>query len=154
VRANRETEYLNVDLDITSRRDLQPLVSALGRRVFVLHVDGNGRHSAGLEVAAMTRTADRTIRRFATLVKSLPPRARTLWNRARSRDLNIGIQAGHDARAFTCLVGPDAVRAAAEIGARIVITVYGSALGDARREKGRARRTAGAARSTARRRGR
>jgi hypothetical protein len=143
VRANENTRYLNVDLDITSRDDLQPLVQAFGRRVFVLHVDGSGRHSAGLEVAAMTKTADGTIRRFATLVRSLPPRARILWNRARSRDLNIGIQAGQDARAFTCFVGPDAVRAAADIGARIVITVYGSALGDPRREKGRAPRTTG-----------
>ena len=128
---NRDTEYLNVDIEVTARHDLQPLVDALADRVFVLHVGRiKGRHFAGLELAAMTKTADRTIRRLAAIVKSLPRSARGLWNRAQSRDLNIGIQAGCNRDAFRCVVGREAMRAATDIGASIVITVYGSAVGD------------------------
>src|SRR5262249_53553909 len=135
---NRDTEYLNVDLEIASRHDLQPLVDAFGARVLVLSVRRTkGLYFAGLELAAMTKTADRTIRRLASLVKSLPPGARRLWRRARSRDLNIGIQAGRNQDAFRCVVGPDAVRAAADIDARIVITVYGSEVGDSSPKKRR-----------------
>jgi hypothetical protein len=33
-----DTHFLNVDLDIYSTRDLQPLVTALGTTIIVLHV--------------------------------------------------------------------------------------------------------------------
>jgi hypothetical protein len=42
------TEFLNVDLDIYSRFDLQPLVKALGKKVIILYV----------EIAGYPTTAD------------------------------------------------------------------------------------------------
>jgi hypothetical protein len=88
------THFLNVDLDIYSKADLQPLVSALGKKVMVLYV-GRVRqtHCALLEVAKITRTADATIRAFGSLIQALPKPERNLWNAAKIRDFNIGVQA-------------------------------------------------------------
>src|SRR5262245_55206088 len=60
------TSFLNVDLDIYSRTRLEPLVSALGKNVFVLHVGWEGgRHGAHLEVSGRSDLgADRLIRYF------------------------------------------------------------------------------------------
>jgi len=59
------THFLNVDLDIFSRCDLQPLVTALGRKVFVLWTGRIGRtRCAHLELAGITKAADATIRAF------------------------------------------------------------------------------------------
>lgn len=128
---NVETEYLNVDLEIWARRDLQPLVDAFGDRVKALHVGRiKGRHFAGLELAAMTKTTDLTIRRLAVLVDSLPRGARRIWDGAERREFNIGIQAGRNRYGFRCVVGPQALRAASDVAARLVITVYGSEVGE------------------------
>jgi hypothetical protein len=128
----RETRYLNVDLEITGRRDLQPLVDALTPHAFPLHVGfRHGRHRAALELSATANTtADATIQRLAALVNGLPRGARQLWKDAERRDFNIGIQAGRQPYSFECLVGNDALRAAAALGARVVITVYGSGVGE------------------------
>ena len=127
----RETHYLNVDLEISGRRDLQPLVDALAPHAFPLHVGfHNGRHRAALELSAtFNKTADATIQRLAAVVKSLPRGARQRWKDAERRDFNIGIQAGHQPYSFECPVGNAALRAAAALGARLVITVYGSGIG-------------------------
>lgn len=129
----RETQYLNVDLEITGRRDLRPLVDALAPHAYALHVGfQKGRHRAALELETMTnKTADTTIRRLAELVRSLPRSARQLWSAAERRDFNIGIQAGPDPHVFECPVSQAAVEAVASVGGRIVITVYGSGVGDA-----------------------
>ena len=59
------THYLNVDLDIYAKCDLQPLVTALGKSVVVLYCGRMKRtHCAHLELARDTKTADSTIRRF------------------------------------------------------------------------------------------
>jgi hypothetical protein len=128
---NKYTEYLNVDLEVTGRRDLQPLVDALGDRVIALYVGRmKGRQFAGLELGAMTKTPDQTILRLAALVADLPSTARRLWDDAERREFNIGIQAGRNRQAFRCPVGPEALRAVSDLRARIVVTVYGSAVGN------------------------
>jgi hypothetical protein len=89
------THFLNVDLDIYSSRDLQALVTALGQKVMVLYVGRIRRtHRAHLELAKSTKTADATIRGFCALIEALPKVERHLWNAARVRDFNIGVQAG------------------------------------------------------------
>jgi hypothetical protein len=67
------TEFLNVDLDIYSKHDLQPLIERLGRKVHVLYVGRErGKYSAHLEVAKNTKTADSTLRAFCRLIEDLP----------------------------------------------------------------------------------
>lgn len=71
--------YINVDLEIRSRRDLQPLVDALGEHLVVLHA---ARHADGslatFEALDVNPSPDLAIRRFATAVSKLETSMRTL----------------------------------------------------------------------------
>ena len=101
--AESSTRFLNVDLDIWSKTPLERLVHAFGRQVIVLRAGKeNGRHGAHLEHgrSASGRDVDRAIQRLVRAVEKLPPRARTVWNRAERRDFNVGIQGGMTAQAF------------------------------------------------------
>lgn len=119
------THFLNVDLDIYSKADLQPLVTALGKKVLVLYA-GRIRqtHCAHLELAKVTKTADATIRGFCCLIKALPKLERGLWNAAKVRDFNIGVQAGMQPHATEFALAAETLKAAHELGGRIVLTVY------------------------------
>jgi hypothetical protein len=119
------TTFLNVDLDIWSRAPLDDLVTAFGRKVVVLYVGKEGRqYGAHLEVGVPPADADRTIRRFVTLVDSLPRSPRKIWDSARVRQFNVGIQAGASPPAYELRLQPATVEAVAGIGARIAVTIY------------------------------
>lgn len=123
--ASKTTRFLNVDLDVYSRSSLQPLITALGRKVFVLYAGREKRtYSAHLELARDPRNADATIRSFCSLVKSLPRAQRALWNAARVRDFNIGVQAAMHPFSYRIELAADTVKAASEINSRIVFTIY------------------------------
>ena len=130
--------FLNVDLDIYSRSDLQPLVTALGKKVYELYVGRDRRtYSAHLELTKITKNADAAILAFCALIRLLPRAERRVWNSARVRELNIGIQAALQPHSYVTLVSAQAVKAAAEIGARIGFTVYAP---DDRRRRARSLR--------------
>lgn len=122
---SKTTRFLNVDLDVYSRSNLQPLVAALGSKVFVLYAGRDKRtYSAHLELARDPKNADASIRGFCALVKSLPRAQRALWNAARVRDFNIGVQAAMHPFSYKIELAPDTIKAASEINSRIVFTVY------------------------------
>lgn len=119
------THFLNVDLDIHSKEDLQPLVAALGKRVLVLFAGRVRRtYQAHLEVTKLTTTPDATIRALCALVRALPKAERSLWDRAKLRDFSIGLQPGTKPNSMDFPVGVEAVKAVAELNARIVVTIY------------------------------
>jgi len=82
-----------------------------------------------LEVSRQAPTVDATNRRFCRLIRALTPAQRRLWKKATRRDLNIGIQGTVEGNTFQ--IEAETVEAAAAVGARIVITVYGSRLASA-----------------------
>jgi hypothetical protein len=121
------TTFLNVDLDIYSRSDLQPLVAALSQKTFVLHAARYGRsHSADLELARSPKTANGAIRIFAGLISGLPKRERRLWDMATARDFNIGVQAATQPHSYEIRLAHDTVETVSALKARIVVTVYGA----------------------------
>jgi hypothetical protein len=84
----KATTFLNVDLDLYSRSNLQPLVAALGQRVFTLQVGREGQtYSAHLELSREPKTAG------TALIHTLPKAERKLWDTANVRDFNVGVQA-------------------------------------------------------------
>lgn len=116
---------MNVDLDIVSRVPLDGLVEAMGKRVFVLYVGGEGRrHEAHVELASshMGMPADRTIMGLIALVKKLPRRSRKIWDAARSRDFNVGIEAGLEPHRYELRLKQRTIDALAEVGGDVVIT--------------------------------
>lgn len=119
------THFLNVDLDLYSKRDLLPLVESFGRKVVVLMVGReSGRFSAHLEVARQTTTADATIRAFCRMVNALPEQGRKLWDGATVRSFSIGVQAEIDSPVRDFRIEQRTVKAVADIGAEIVLTIY------------------------------
>jgi hypothetical protein len=119
------THFLNVDLDIYSTHDLQPLINSFGTKVIALFVGRERRKfCAHLEVAKTTKSADSTIRTFCALVRGLPRTERDRWNAAKVRDFSIGIQAGRQPNPCDFALEAETVRAVSELSARIVITVY------------------------------
>src|SRR5271157_2199944 len=95
-KSNEETHFLNVDLDVYSKSDLQPLVTALGKGDFALYVGRLQRtYEAHIELAGGNpKSANAAIRAFATLISALPRAQRALWDTAKTREFNIGVQAG------------------------------------------------------------
>ncbi len=128
-----KTKFLNVDLDIFSKSDLQKLVEALGDDVYVLFVGRVKRHhEAHLELAGSHLPAashqsnpESLILKFCKLIRRLSPEARHIWDSAKSRSFDIGIEAPGNGRYYWSAISDDAIRAAAEVGAQIAISVYG-----------------------------
>ena len=97
----------------------------MGQAVFVLFVGRVKRtYHAHLELARITKTADETVREFCSLLKSLPRMAHRLWTSAKTRDFNIGVQAGTRPVCAEFVLSAETVRAASTLGARIVLSVY------------------------------
>ena len=119
-------QFLNVDLDLWSKSSLAPLIKAFGRKVVPLHSGKDGReYRAHLELASESDNPDLVLRRFVRLVEELPRPARALWNRARVREFNIGIQSAPKPHSFGLTLKDATVRAVAGVNARIGMTVYG-----------------------------
>jgi hypothetical protein len=123
-----ETTFLNVDLDISSRQDLSSLAEALHPRLITLHIGRiRSKHWARFELRRQPNNPDVAIRRLVTVIEQLPARHLACWNRATTRDFNIGIQAAEQPAHREFSVDPATAVMAGKIGARIVITVYGAA---------------------------
>ena len=122
---DKTTHFLNVDFDIYSKSNLEPLVAALGERVYVLY---SGRHKrtyeAHLELASHPKSADSAIQKFAAMIGLLPKVQRNLWDTAKIRDFSIGMQAGMQPFSYNMPLARETVEAAAGLKARIVLTIY------------------------------
>ena len=125
-KAPETTHFLNVDLDIRSNSNLEPLVAALGKRVINLATYRSKRtYYAYLELSSEVKSADAAIRAFCRLIESLPDVERNLWNSAKIREFNIGVQSGDEPHSFGIALEERTVKSAAEVGARIALTLYG-----------------------------
>ena len=128
-----KTLFLNVDLDIRSKSDLQPLVDAIGKEVFVLHVGRFKRtYHARLELSGShlprdthSQRPERFIFQFCKLISKLPPDARKLWDDARTREFDIGIESGKPHKFYWFDLSPKALQAALQVNAQIAVTIYG-----------------------------
>lgn len=122
-----DTEFLNVDLDVYSGSDLQPLVNGFGKKVVALYVGRERKkYSAHLELIGFQKnpSADSAIRAFCTLIQALPETERELWNGAKTREFSVGVQAGQQPSACDFRIEAQTIKAVAELGAVIVLTVY------------------------------
>ena len=97
----------------------------MGKRVSILHAQRDGRtYCAHLELARQTKSADSTIRGLCALVRALPRAEGELWNAAKVRDFNIGVQAEMQPFSYELAIAAETVKAVSDVNARIVLTVY------------------------------
>jgi hypothetical protein len=119
------TTFLNVDLDVLSRSNLQPLVTVLGHRTFALHVGRDKQtYRAHLELSEAPKNPDAAIRSFVALIRALPKAERKLWDTAKVRDFNIGVQAAMQPHCYEIPLAPETIEAVSTLRARLVFTIY------------------------------
>jgi hypothetical protein len=124
-----QIQYLNTDLEIRSRRNIAPILDALGEKVFVLHQSKRGGHYfVSLEISAIRKTPGQTINIFCSLIDQLPKKARSIWNRCHSRVFDLGYESGRAPKNFHSALPLSIVKRVADIGASIVITIYPTGL--------------------------
>jgi hypothetical protein len=101
-------------------------VEVLGDSVYVLHEGRwNSKYAAILELSFRSNTtAEGEIRRFLSLIKKLPEKARNLWDSAQTRTFNIGIQAGLHPHSYMMKISNKTMEEAAQLGADVAITTY------------------------------
>ena len=128
-----KTLFLNVDLDIRSKLDLQPLVDAMGDKTTVMYVGRVKRHyQARLELdgshrnaAGYKRSPEAIILGFCKVLQKLPPDAREFWDDSKTREFDIGIESGKPYRFYWFDISPRTLQAALEVNAQIAVTIYG-----------------------------
>jgi len=119
--------FLNVDLEVYSRRPLDLFAAALGETVDVLFLGKQGaRHLAAVELAGSgwQQTPDPIIMALVKLIKGLPEPARIVWDNATERRFDIGCEARDGSRALTLALRPSTVAAVAQVNGTIAITIY------------------------------
>jgi catechol 2,3-dioxygenase-like lactoylglutathione lyase family enzyme len=118
-----QRSFLNVDLELAV--DIEPgaLISAFEPHAVVLARPA-GRVAFELNTPVCPSTPEPLVRRFAQLIKALPPEARQVWDRATQRVFDIGIHAFAGAPTEGHRLSLAALQDAVDIGAEIAITVY------------------------------
>lgn len=81
-------------------------------------------YRAHLELSGQPKSADVAIRRFATLIFKLQKMERKLWDAAKVRDFNIGVQAAMQPHAYEIPISKEAIEAVSKLKAQIVFTIY------------------------------
>ncbi len=114
------TSFLNVDLDLESSENLASVAQALAPDAYSLERPSG---MASFELEGVT-DPDMAILRFAELVERFSAEVRAAWDRCTRRTFDVGIQAGSEPHASSFRISANALRAAAQIGAEIAITVY------------------------------
>lgn len=119
-----DAHFLNVDLDLKSRRDPALIARAWTHHIVATHLDRIGRrHWWRFNLASQPADPAAAIRRYVRLVDALPHAARTVWDQA-SVELDVGFAAPAVGSSREWLLPPAVVRGAAAIGAAVRITVY------------------------------
>jgi hypothetical protein len=118
---------LNVDLEIESLENLQPLVDDLGDDVAVLFngKNGGGYSFVSVELPALSdRDIDGLVSSFCHLIENLSPEAKLIWDKCHSKKFDAGFESGSFPRSYRTELRADTIERVAKIGASIVITIY------------------------------
>ena len=118
--------FINVDLDLKSTASLSPLLEAWLDRVSALYTpekDG-GKHWLRLGLHSQPSDPERGILEFCRLVRRLRGAARAAWQKASSREFDIGVQAGMERRSAEWVLSRKVIDAIHGVGGHIRVTIY------------------------------
>jgi hypothetical protein len=122
----RAPYFLNVDLDIESTVPLRSLIREFGKRASIMYSGHmNGRYCLFFEIAAMHKTAEKTIHALSALIESLSPKGRQLWDAAKRKEFDIGFDARFSSyRVNRFSIDTKTLRRVSDLGASIAVTLY------------------------------
>ncbi len=122
---SKDSRFLSVAFLVFSKSDLQPLVTSLVKSVNVLYVGRERRsYKVCLQVPGMPKSPESAIRRFCMLIQKLPRPARKLWDGAKMRMLDIGIDSTPEGT-YWFEISAETVAEVAKLNAIIAVTAYG-----------------------------
>ena len=122
-----EIRFLNVDLEIESSENLQPIIDDFGEDVSVLY---HGENGSGFNLAAFEvnfsndNDIDGIVSTFCFLIENLSQEAKEIWNKCHSKRFDAGFQSGDFPRSYKTEIRADTLERVAKIGASIVVTIY------------------------------
>lgn len=120
-------EYLNTDLELTSRHDLGPLVAALeASRLETLHhkrvapdVD-----RASFEAPGRQSDPESTLVALLDVIEALDAQARTLWNSCQSRVFDLGFASGRASPSLHLALTPATLARVVAVGGALAVSIY------------------------------
>ena len=120
--------YINIELEVSSSRDLQPLKRALGDRFSVNYCGefqpGSHLLAGALESCEAGGSPEATAAGLCDLVESLSPSERKHWEQADDRVLDVGLEANLDRRVVVDLFSSQTIERIAQAGIRLAVSVY------------------------------
>lgn len=120
-----EPHYLNIDLVISAREDLTPIVESFGQDVIVLFNGEWGEHyRAAFEIAGSHAAASEDIGYFCSLIEGLEDNAKDIWRRAFAREFDIGFESGTNGECTYTTLQASLLTRVAEARVSVTITLY------------------------------
>lgn len=121
-----KTYFLNVDLEIESHQNLQPIVEAFGDDVRNLYCgQAQGHYLATFELPGVSGTdPDSIIYSFCRLIESLDNEAKKLWDSAFTKVFDIGYEGGLEPSSYSSEIRAGTIKKVALLGASLRVTIY------------------------------
>ena len=121
------THFLNVDLELVTRADVDALLAHWGSLVMLRDSVEDGTRTIWIELEEDRRAVEPTLDAFLSLVETLPDSLQRMWDDCDVRCFSVGIQAGTSPHAEVFSIASGTLRRIADIQASVVFTVYGVA---------------------------
>ena len=117
--------FLNVDLEIASHHDLQPIVEAFGEDAFNLYCGQVHNHYlATFEASNLEADADSIIAYFCSLIQAFDKETKGYWNAAFTKVFDIGYESGLEPRSYSSEIRVETIKQVADLGASLRVTIY------------------------------
>jgi hypothetical protein len=121
-----DPQFLNIDLDVRSRRSLTPLVAAWPWSYQPLIAEGSpDPRWLILNPRRVVLNAEAAAKELLRHIRNLRGNARLSWKQAHRRTFDIGVRAGGEGLAFEEVrLTPETLQHIGAAGAHIQVTVY------------------------------
>ena len=123
-RTESDFAFLNVDVDVRSRKPLDPFVAALGGKCSVHYMGRHSRRYWAHFAPYSPKSAEAAIQFLGRTLGGLPTTARRLWFGADERVFDIGFQAGVRPHSSEFLLSEAAMATIVRLRGSVRVTVY------------------------------
>ena len=122
--SGEETHFLNVDLELVTRGEVDALLAHWGTLVMLRDSEEDGKRTIWIELEEDHRGVEPTLDAFLSLVESLPVPLQTLWDDCDDHCFNVGVQAGTSPHSEAFVIASSTLRRIADVNAQVEFTVY------------------------------
>ena len=118
-----EIRFLNIDLDIESTKDISPIVQEFSDRLSVMRNEQKeGLYIASFETGYVEE--NKIIEEYVSLIESLSPEAREIWNNCTKREFDFGYVSGNKTNDFHSKISKKSIKSLTKVGGSVTVTIY------------------------------